>query len=270
MQTSQGRATSWLFFVIGEHHFGLEAPLVRELVALSEGSTHRTGLSPAGLRGVCSVRGALYTLIDGRHLIGLSSAESELATTVSAFTRGREAHRAWLAALEHSARTGEQFTLPRDPHTCAFGRWYDDFRTDDAVLGVKMIRFDAPHQRIHALADEVCGLVKQGQRDAGLRLIEEARGNDLARLLALFDETMPLIAAAQKEVAILFEGSARRGIIVDDVLGVVTVLPADIQSLDGTELPGRIGDVAVGIVPGDASTVFLLDHERTLHCAGMA
>eukprot|EP00764_Aduncisulcus_paluster_P004363 gnl/Carplike_NY0171/17057_a26085_71.p1 GENE.gnl/Carplike_NY0171/17057_a26085_71~~gnl/Carplike_NY0171/17057_a26085_71.p1 ORF type:complete len:128 (+),score=3.76 gnl/Carplike_NY0171/17057_a26085_71:54-437(+) len=43
-------------------------------------------------------------------------------------------HLDWLDALENSLVTGAPFTKATDPDKCAFGRWYNNFETDNEDL----------------------------------------------------------------------------------------------------------------------------------------
>jgi hypothetical protein len=59
-------------------------------------------------------------------------------------------HMKWLTESEASVAENRPFALTTDPHACAFGRWYDNFHTDDPWLAAAVRKLDAPRRRIHA------------------------------------------------------------------------------------------------------------------------
>ena len=91
------------------------------------------------------------------------------------------------------------FTLTTDPHQCAFGRWYDAYRSDNGWVAALLRKFDEPHQRIHRLGAEVESLKAAGRHDEALQLMERSRGNGLNLMLALFAELKVLTRSAARE-----------------------------------------------------------------------
>ena len=61
---------------------------------------------------------------------------------IQLFTEKEKDHHDWLNALEESIVDGVPFTKAKDPHQCAFGKWYDKFQT----LAGRFILF---HRRCH-------------------------------------------------------------------------------------------------------------------------
>lgn len=105
----------------------------------------------AAVRGLILLRNTTLPLVDLRTLFGLPTMASEAQAFVSMFEQREEDHRRWLNELESSVRENRPFTLTTDPYACAFGRWYDTFKTSNLLLEAVLNRFDGPHKRIHAL-----------------------------------------------------------------------------------------------------------------------
>ncbi len=53
-----------------------------------------------------------------------------------------EDHRNWLNELEKSVKEKSEFRLARDPHKCAFGRWYYSYRSDSPWMTAVLRKFE--------------------------------------------------------------------------------------------------------------------------------
>ena len=67
-------------------------------------------------------------------------------------TREQE-HIDWLDALQESIENGTTFTKAKDARQCEFSKWYENFTTENSDFMHILKKFDAPHKKIHALAD---------------------------------------------------------------------------------------------------------------------
>lgn len=121
---------------------------------------------------------------------------------IDILTQREQDHIDWLDALELSLRSGAPFTKARDPHQCAFGKWYDTFTTDDDMLADLMRDFDEPHQRIHALADKLLATKETEGVDAALNLLQRERVFTLARLQELFADAKDRLRSITRPVLV--------------------------------------------------------------------
>lgn len=121
---------------------------------------------------------------------------------IDVLTQREQDHIDWLNALEESLRTGGAFTKARDPHQCAFGKWYDTFTTDDDMLADLMRDFNEPHKRIHALADKLLALKDNEGMDAALTLLQRERQFTLARLQELFADAKDRLRSITRPVLV--------------------------------------------------------------------
>lgn len=136
-------------------------------------------------------------------------------------------HRNWVDALEACVRTGEPFTLARDPHQCAFGRWRDSFQTPDLIVAGFLKRIDRSHGEVHALADKALLLSSKGRVDDALGLLEDARHGVLSEVMVLLTELRSVLRGSLRELAVVLEvGDRTFALAVDSVVGV-EVLPRD-------------------------------------------
>jgi chemotaxis signal transduction protein len=204
----------YVLFELNGESFAVAARYVKELAVL--GSVFQQPASPPHRRGIMLLRGQALGLVDLRILLGMSGHREVHRAAIETFKQRKQDHIDWLDELEASVRESRRFELTLDPHACQFGRWYDHFETEDPVLSLKLRQFDRPHQRIHALGAQVRSLVDAGQQNQATALIQEQRKKEFVQLIELFDETVPLLEADDREIVMLLsDGSHQVGVIVD-------------------------------------------------------
>jgi purine-binding chemotaxis protein CheW len=189
---------------------------------------------PADLRGVMNIRGQILPLLDLRIRCGMPSYVRDSLEEIDTLYQREQDHRNWLAELRNSVREKRPFTLARDPHQCKFGRWYDAYQPMHQEVGFLSLwrGFNAPHCRIHALADEVCDLASHGDYASALAIIEAAEKTDLGALVAMFESARTLIREETREVAVIIEAHGRRmAICADEVLTIRRVSEGDMVPL---------------------------------------
>jgi chemotaxis signal transduction protein len=136
-------------------------------------------------------------------------------------------HLGWMDGLESSIRSGTPFTKARDPHECAFGKWFYAYQTQDKRLSILLKQFEQPHAKIHALADKLLSLVDAGQRDEAMQAFEHAKQTTLAELLQLFAETQRLLITLQRRIAVIVgDGDVACALGADGVHNILS-MPVD-------------------------------------------
>ena len=68
-------------------------------------------------------------------------------------------HKRWVQELADSVVQSRRFKLATDPHQCAFGKWYDTYKTDNLLMSSFLKEFDEPHKKIHGMAMTVTEMV---------------------------------------------------------------------------------------------------------------
>ena len=111
--------------------------------------------SPENIRGIIRYRDLLYNLIDFRKSLSIKSVVEEVNEFKNMIDLRERDHVNWLTTLFESVETNKKFALTTDPHGCAFGKWYDNFTTNNFVVKDTLTKFDAPHKKIHAIAVEI-------------------------------------------------------------------------------------------------------------------
>lgn len=221
--------------------------------------------APPYLRGLVRLREDTVPLIDLRAFLGLPSAEEELSGLLDVF-RGREQdHRRWMEALFESLTDDVPFTLTLDPHQCAFGRWFDGYRTENLVVAAQLKRIEVPHSLLHTGGAATLRLHAEGKRAEALAAAKHLRANVFRQTLALFEEAQRLVAEESREVALVVRaGRQRMALAVDSAEAVepLHLLPAEKRTSPLIEGYARR-------TRGEGM-VMLLDLERLLTEAGMS
>lgn len=243
------------------HVFGVPVSRVRDILPI--GPTNALPAAPKFVRGLGAIRGRLSVLLDLRLLLGLPSRAEQRDERVRNFRQRRQDHIDWLTELEASLAEDRPFRKTTDPHACAFGRWYDAYRSPDPVLNLKLRAFDAPHKRIHELGVAATRLAADGRSDEARALVRGARDGDLAALLRLFDDTEPALRSEAPEVTILLDrGTSPVGLVVDEVHELAELAST---SRADAETNGRLfPDLACldGVAQHGTQAVFLLSPDQ--------
>lgn len=195
-------------------------------------------LAPPAIRGIGMRRGRTVTMIDARIRLGYPSRQAETDELI-ALLEAREAdHVRWVDTLLDCIDNELPFTLARDPHACAFGKWYDHYVPPTLTLKQHMAKFDEPHQAVHALADEAEQLLRTRGKAAAHERIELFRSISLGRMHQLFRDACRLLQEDIREIAITHEADGQVvGLIVDEVEAVERLRPETLEDLSG-RVPG--------------------------------
>jgi hypothetical protein len=91
---------------------------------------------------------------------------------------------------------------------------------------------DAPHQGIHASADEVLRRVKRGDVTGAQKLLAAKRGGEFAELSKLFEETRRILREPHRELAVvLMRGEKRFAVSIDLVEAVERISEENIEPM---------------------------------------
>lgn len=262
--TSSLAADAPLHLVLGVDHQHVALPIdcVRELLLVPR--VVPVPGAPAHLRGVANVRGDVLPLVDLRLRLGRPSRAQENEELIR-LLRAREAdHHDWLRELEACVREKRSFTKARDPHQCAFGRWYDTYKPDHLALQFIWEEFERPHREIHALADVALGHLDRGHDAQALAVIDEGRRGPLGRMLHVFARAIAAVESMNRELAIVIRHAGRLvAVTVDSADAVETLDEAgtgNVTDLVGQDAAGVIGGVRRR--PGGGDVLLVLDVGR--------
>lgn len=228
------RRMPWVIFDLMDGKFALSAGEIREMAAMPP--VTRVPGTPAFIRGVINLRGRVIPVTDLRMKLGMVSRTREIEDLVRLMTQREQDHKNWIAELEASVTERRAFKLATDPHQCAFGKWYDHYRTDNRMLASCLRKFDDPHKKIHGIADEVKKLEEEGDFKGALDIIHRTREKELSEMVRLFAEARDLIRKSDREIALILEAGGRTFAVCVDAV-------ESVEKLDETGIQGK-GDTA--------------------------
>lgn len=173
---------------------------------------------PAVLRGIMDFRGEAVPLFDLRKKLDCISQAQEISDLIKTLQLRKQDHLHWIAKLKEAVYNQQEITVETNPHRCAFGKWYDSFKTDSAILDYYLSRFDKPHQRIHQLAVESQELMRLGKNTAAQEIIQAAEKKELKLLIKLFDSAAEQLTNYSYEYAVVVEEGAKKMALIVDTL----------------------------------------------------
>jgi purine-binding chemotaxis protein CheW len=234
----------WLIFRLLNQHFAVSIKYVREMVILP--AVVSVPETPPFIRGVMDLRGKVLPVLDLRMRLGMESLLAEVENIIKLLEVREQDHRNWITELEASVRERRAFKLATDPHQCAFGKWYDTFKTENRMLDSCLKKFEAPHNKIHGIAIRVKELVDKEDFDSAYEIIDRTRGGELAEMIGLFSEARMLVGEANREIALCMELNGKAIAAAVDAIEVVEKIsetnfeafPESISSLNNGYIAG--------------------------------
>lgn len=220
--------------------------------------------SPSEVRGVVNFRGKIIELIDTRILLNSKSIVDEIKEFSDTMDTMLKAHLNWVNTLEDCILNGKEFTLTTDPHKCAFGIWYDNFKTNDSVLSFQLAKFDKPHKAIHKIGITAVDMVKRQDNDGAIALINATKDTELQQMVNLFAETKVAYANSRREILVVLGENEQNAlsVAVDEIVAIEHLFEIDNNlikdTITDTEYLTGLGKRK------DDSAVFLLNDEYLL------
>lgn len=234
--------TRFVVIELNKNMYGISTDVTVELMDTSSTQITRVSHAPEYVQGVINHRGTIIPAIDMRSLLGFRSHRDGVRSLESLLSQREQDHVDWLNELKACAESGESFTKATDPTKCAFGQWYEQLRSDEAMLleltkgntAAKAIidQFDAPHRAIHGIAKEVLNLVEQDRRDEAKALIDETWDAELSPMRKLFASLIDTLRPILSSMMVITEFDGKKlGLIVDAVHSVFDCDESQIEPL---------------------------------------
>lgn len=198
-------------------------------------------------------------------LLSETPAYQEFADLAVALKQRKQDHISWMANLADSIqREDVPFTKARSPYECAFGKWYYGYQTENRRLKRILREFEAPHCRIHSLAERLLDMKTSGHREEALRLLREEESTTLAALLKLFDGAINLLDKLQQYLTVIVHYQRMRYALgIDAVIGL-----AELQETSPAEIDGYLAAFRLPILgfmkQAEGRLVPILDWRRLI------
>lgn len=219
MSLNLGSDFPWIVFVLDGQRYALSSEHVREMTTFTQ--TTKVPHAADFVRGVINIRGEVMSLVDLRMWVGLQSALLDAEQLIEEMHQREQEHRDWVGDLEDSIRDKRPFTKTTDPHACKFGKWYDNYHTNNPVFRDVLRRFNRPHNTIHQVAIQAISVDQNGDSEKAMAIIEETRNTVLVEMINLFGEFRDVLKKEMREIAIVLDmNGCRCGVVVDSVVSV--------------------------------------------------
>lgn len=220
--------------------------------------------SPAEVRGVVDFRGKIIELLDTRILFNSKSIDEEIKEFSETMDTMKGAHLSWLNTLEDCILNGKEFTLTTDPHQCAFGKWYDNYKTNDSVLSFELAKFDKPHKAIHQIGITAVEMQRRGDKEGAMNVINSTRDTELQQMVGLFESIKEAYAKSRREILVVLGESEQDAISVsvDEIVAIEPIFDVDEDLINDTV--ANI-DYITGVAKRkNNSVVYILNNEYLL------
>lgn len=232
-----------------------------------EGNATQVPSGDGTLMGVINYQKVPTPIYDLSKILEGITAEQKNSDLIDLLFAREQDHIDWLDALQDSIETGAVFTKAKDPHQCAFGKWYDSFNSENADLMHILKKFNEPHIEIHSLADKLLTMADSGNKDAALNELQIHRRTTLNSLRNLFSAAREAITTSYKPVIVYttLNGSTPcLGFLVDSVDDALTIEETDIKSFSNDGAIQFMGDLNLpnmisGLITKDDVNSLLID-----------
>jgi chemotaxis signal transduction protein len=242
---SDDAVTRYVVVEINHNLYGMSTESTVELMSADMTQITRVPQSPDFITGVINHRGTIIPVIDMRSLLGFEPRSAEAEKLTATFNQLKKDHVEWLDALQDAVYKDLEFTKATDPTKCNFGKWYESIidgsspmsamAQGDPILKALIERFDAPHRKIHSIAEQVLRLNQEGKQEEAVKIISAVRDTDLALMCELFDQILVAIVSKLDSMMVITEvGSRKTAIAVDGVSFVADCKDESIEPLPDT------------------------------------
>lgn len=227
-----------------------------------------------GFVGLIEYLGVVVPVIDLAQMLGRKSDRELKEELIETLTMREGDHLNWINALEESLIHDTPFSGERDPHRCAFGRWYDSFVPPQGLEGL-FAEFDAPHKRIHALARELLDQAQREGKEAAHKALALERGTTLQDLRRTFEFVRLSLRSSLHSVLLYVTSDGRTprmALRLDDINDILSFKESERVPLDSIELPpGAIDrELISDYLRGRAGDCFMLNPHELVHRAETA
>jgi len=221
-------------FWIGDELFAID---IANILSITQDLDNlvKTPVQSKGLTGVINYLGNPVAVYNFAEMLSIPSTRELKNELVDLLDAREKDHVDWVDALERSLKDGVPFEKARDPHMCAFGKWYDKFKTRDEALTEIMTHFDEPHKKIHALADELLGLKEKDKLNIALEKLHLARITTLNYLRKHFSHARDQIQDSLHTVVINITNDGSKPVValkIDEIHEVMNFKQTDLIGLE--------------------------------------
>lgn len=217
----------WIMFKLQGRDFCLNSKYVSEIM-IPPPITVIPDNAPY-LMGCIYKEKELFSIIDLRVLLGMASLKQEIKD----FDSMKDKHIAWINELEHCVKENNEFQLPVDPHKCAFGQWFYQFKTDNNSINFILKQIEHPHARLHECAIEIKKYQEKQEKEKIQQALKEANEICYKKIIPLLDQLINTYHEVNKGIIFIFHDKKNKfGLFVDEITNLVPYENAVIEKND--------------------------------------
>lgn len=254
-----------LVFKVQDNYYAIDSKHISSIMQY-QGSEKLPNSSPE-MVGIVIFREKAAPIIDIRSVFRLPTLDEEYQEFVEMLTQRSADHIHWVNELERSIETGEEFKLTTDPHQCAFGRWYDNYHTDNHSIMFHLRKIHDPHEKLHQAAVDMlhCKEAHRNQdqqEECQQNVMGQLKGKYMPTVLGLLEEAKEIFKTTYKEMVIMIGEENPVGLMVDEVIAVEYLEQGD--TLDA--LGSNRNELLTRTMRSkrDSSIIYLLDEQKLL------
>lgn len=256
-----------MVFKINDTLYAVNGSIINTIFVLEQPVTH-VPMTNNHVHGIINVRGDVVPVVDMRVLFGMSTSKENCDGFTSMLEQRKEDHRKWVLALRESIKNNVDFKLATSPHGCAFGKWYDMFKSDNIEIEHIFRQIDEPHQMLHECA---AMLHEQRQTSGGTGIDEETQKaievtieTYMPTLIGLLTQLQECYKNAFRQMVIVLQHeNVQIGILVDEVVEVVDIENVFSLREDTTTHRSRFV-YGVGSIPEYEKDILMLDVDAVI------
>lgn len=257
--------------VASDLHYLVPADLVVELVSANKIDPTDYPIKPKAFLGIANHRDHVLPLYDLASWMGSASRRERVKELASFLQQREQDHVGWLDELRRCVESGDAFRKPTDPTQCAFGKWYESLKVDEALrlaithgnvsLEFTLHLFDEPHRRIHAIADDVLQLARTN-KEAAIERIRQSWETDLAQMRGLFSRLKQEFADHVQGIYVVVKlGDRQAALLVESVPEVLGRIPEEGQAETGDFVTVQLPDGTIAVLVTTEDIESLLNNQ---------
>ena len=214
----------WLILKLQESYFAINSRDVTGIFRVEEDVVPVPD-SKKNMRGIINMRGDVIPVMELRAMLGMISFAEEHKNFSDMLEMRKCDHVNWVEELKRCVEQGIEFTLTTNPHMCAFGKWYDNYKTTNPTIDFHLKKLNEPHCKVHETAIDIysCNDIKdeQERKQKISDLLKQETTVYMPKIMNLIDETKEVIESSYKEMCVVIKDSTSTlGLLVDEVVSV--------------------------------------------------
>lgn len=222
--TSAGTNNLWILSKLKDCTYAIDCEYVKAIFVLEDEISVSPDSDDVHL-GIVSHWGQVLPIIDLRRFLGIESKAQEAEQFEQMLEQRKQDHIRWVNELKRCVEEEDTFRLATDPHQCAFGKWYDNYESNNQVIAFHMKKIDEPHQKLHATAHEALSCARncaECSREECLRgSLRKAIEVYMPTVVNLLEEAKTVFQENDRKMVVVTSmGSRQFGLLVDEVLSV--------------------------------------------------